>query len=68
MTTERKAERTARFNRSQEAKNKQRNKNYKKEKKEYKDDSENTGILRDSNRFRRINFSKRSDRQGARKT
>ena len=52
MTTERKAERTDKFNRNQEAKNKQRNKKYKKEKKEYKDDSENTGILRDSNRFK----------------
>ena len=52
MATDRKAERTARFNRSQEAKNKQRHKKYKKEKKEYNDDSENTGILRDSNRFK----------------
>ena len=52
MTTDRKEERTARFHRSQKAKNKQRHKKYKKEKKEYKDDFENTGIFRDSNRFK----------------
>ena len=46
---DRKAERTAKFNRNQQAKHKQKNK---KEKRKYKDDLEDTGISWDSDRFR----------------
>ena len=47
---DRKAERTARFNRSKTAKNKQKSKRYVKDKREHEHDLENTRIFRNSDR------------------
>ena len=47
---DRKAERTARFNRSKTAKNKQKSKRYVKDKREHEHDLKNTRIFRDSDR------------------
>lgn len=51
METERKAVRTAKFNKNKNAKRKQINKRYKKEKKENQDDAEDTRISRNPDRF-----------------
>ncbi len=48
---DRKAERTARFNRSKNAKNKQKSKRYKKEKRENENDFSYTRIPRNTDRF-----------------
>ena len=52
MTTERKAERTARFNRTKKTKHKQKNKKYRKEKRENNNELDYTRVSRDTNRFR----------------
>lgn len=52
MTTERKEERTAKFNRSKQAKRKQKNKKYRKEKRENNNEFDYTRVSRDTNKFR----------------
>ena len=51
IRVDRKAERTARFNRSKAAKNRQKSKRYIKDKREHEHDLKNTRIFRDSDRF-----------------
>lgn len=52
MTIERKAERTAKFNKSKQSKHKQKNKKYRKEKRENNNEFDYTRVSRDTNRFR----------------
>ena len=49
---DRKAERTAKFNRNKKSKHKQKNK---KQKRNYVDDFEDSGVFRDTDRFRQRN-------------
>ncbi len=51
MTMERKAERTAKFNKNKKSKTKQKSKRYKKEKKEYTNDFENSRISWDTDKL-----------------
>ena len=51
MTMERKAERTAQFNKNKQSKTKQKSKRYKKEKKEYTNDFENSRVSWDTDRL-----------------
>jgi len=52
VTIERKAERTARFNKNKKSKHKQKNKKYRKEKRENNNEFDYTRVSRDTNRFR----------------
>ena len=50
VSIDRKAERTARFHRNRNAKNKQKVKKHKKEKKDYEHDFKDTGVSRNTDR------------------
>ena len=50
MSMDRKAERTARFHKKRNAKNKQKTKKYTKEKKEHEHDFKDTGVSRNTDR------------------